>query len=517
MRYLPRLAMLVAIFTVSVARAAEFEVMRFDVEGENPLSQKHTDEVLAPFLGVHTDISRLEEARGALAGALQDKGFTFYRVYLPQQKLNDGTITFRVTPFQISTVVIEGNEFYSEENILYALPALEKGTAPNTKDVSRNLAVMNRNPGKRGQITFAAGDAEETLKARVTVRDQKPNRFFIWGNNTGTKETGDTRLGLGFQHANLFNRDHALTATYANSPEDIEKVAQYGLVYQLPSYRTSGIVNLLAARSDIDTGTVAGAFDVAGKGDVYAARYTQLFSKQGAYAQSVDVAIADKLFDNDVNQILGDIPIGVDVRSRPINLRYAGRIETEGREGGFFAGYGVNLGGGSFNNDLAYAATRLGASSDWDAIYGGADLNVQAKEWLLKFNLVAQHGGEPLIPGEQFGVGGVSSVRGFEEREVTGDNGYQFNFEAWAPFLRAKGVSLLAFFDYGHVTRENNLPGELKSESISSVGVGLRWSWRQKLSVLLDWGYVVQGRNENIPGATQDGDNKIHFNVAYQF
>jgi len=48
-------------------------------------------------------------------------------------------------------------------------------------------------------------------------------------------------------------------------------------------------------------------------------------------------------------------------------------------------------------------------------------------EWLISGVIDGQYSDEPLIIGEQFGLGGVTSVRGFEERAVTGDRGFRIN------------------------------------------------------------------------------------------
>ena len=39
------------------------------------------------------------------------------------------------------------------------------------------------------------------------MADQRPYRFSLSLDNTGTPQTGNNRVGVGFQYANLFNRD----------------------------------------------------------------------------------------------------------------------------------------------------------------------------------------------------------------------------------------------------------------------------------------------------------------------
>ena len=53
--------------------------------------------------------------------------------------------------------------------------------------------------------------------------------------------------------------------------------------------------------------------------------------------------------------------------------------------------------------------------------------------WTLSLRLDAQWASEPLISNEQFGAGGVNSVRGYHEGEVFGDNGWHTSAELKTP------------------------------------------------------------------------------------
>ena len=104
----------------------------------------------------------------------------------------------------------------------------------------------------------------------------------------------------------------------------------------------------------------------------------------------------------------------------------------------------------------------------------------------------AQYSPDLLISGEQFGLGGAYSLRGFEEREVTGDKGMQATVEVYAPPLKYK-VQLLGFVDGGVLNVGSGDKTGVRSESLASIGLGLRWSWGNNLGVSFDAAYVVEG------------------------
>ncbi len=98
-----------------------------------------------------------------------------------------------------------------------------------------------------------------------------------------------------------------------------------------------------------------------------------------------------------------------------------------------------------------------------------------------RVRFTAQYTSDMLLPGEQFGLGGMDSVRGFFEREFTGDKGFSGSVELYSPELVALDsgtasdvrVRLLAFYDYGRAWINNPQVLEQRVTGISSVGPGV--------------------------------------------
>ncbi len=55
--------------------------------------------------------------------------------------------------------------------------------------------------------------------------------------------------------------------------------------------------------------------------------------------------------------------------------------------------------------------------------------------WVMQVRAAGQWASEPLIGNEQFGIGGVNSVRGYHEGEAFGDTGWQMSLEQQTPEL----------------------------------------------------------------------------------
>ena len=109
-------------------------------------------------------------------------------------------------------------------------------------------------------------------------------------------------------------------------------------------------------------------------------------------------------------------------------------------------------------------------------------------------------------------------MRGFEERSVTGDSGYVLNLEVWFPPFSEYQLRFLVFADFAHT--EYNDGDDPANEGIdfdpSSAGLGMFWSWRENLSVSLNYGVINEGGGLD-DTINEDGDSKLHVSAVYRF
>ncbi len=498
--------------TQGLSERIEFDVERFTVSGENPLSEAATQAILAPYLGSNRGIDDIENAADALEQVLIEKGLSFYRVSFPPQELTDKVVDLLITRYKIGKINVKGNRYYSNKNIESSLPVLRQGSSPSTKGIARGIRIANQSGGKRVRVSLAPGDGDNEIDANVTVVDQRPMSISSWINNTGTDSSGDFRVGASVSHRNLFGLDHNASLTFITSPEGVDDLQQFAASYRVPLYSLGGSVNFVAVNSNVDSGVVADVFDVAGRGEVYGVGYSHVLSTIGSYNHGLSVQIQDKLFDNDVEfqgqQILED------VRSRPLSLSY--QASWNNWSGSVSAT--SNLSGGSFNDAQFYNLSRTGASDDWTKVDLGLGYQYKQKEWLYTAALSIAISSDRLITGEQFAVGGAGSVRGLDERELRGDEGYQLNLQAWAP-PTIYGIRPVAFIDLGYVSNNDPIESEFSSEEVVSIGLLLNWNPTGRISTSASYGFLIDGIDNADPTASapEDGDGKFHFNLTYRF
>ena len=492
-----------------------FAIRGFDISGDNPLPAGETSRVLAPFLRTDASIETLQNATAALEASLKERGYALHRVVLPPQEVGE-TVQLRIVKFTIGKVIVEGLQRYDEANVRASLPELKEGQAPNFKTLAIQTAIANESQGKQVQIALKEAQEADQIDARVVVTEAKPWNFAVNLANTGSRATGRDRLTFAGSHSNVLDFDHQFTGAYTTSIEKTSDVQQFGLNYRIPLYRLGGVVGASFTHSKV-VGDF-GAFRSTGAGQTMGINYSQYLPPDGGYRSYVTLGLDDKRFD--VSDISGTpIPGQLVRRSRPLSLGYTARVESDAAVWGYSTELAANTGGGSGNTLAAYRSEdpRI-STANFKLLRANANyLGGFAGGWLWGVRGQFQYSPDALISGEQFGLGGASSIRGTGERPISGDRGVSVTLEISTPDLHP-GLRLLGFVDTGWL-RNNTPNGTTKpsSDQLASVGLGLRYSIGS-IGMAAEWGRIVTGSvlaaNPAFPKA---GDNKFHVSLTARF
>lgn len=496
--------------------APRFEIQRFIVEGNTLLSQPAIDQAVTPFAGKDRDFGDIQRALEALQDAYLKGGYNAVRVLVPEQDIRAGTVRLQVVEGRVASVRVENNRFFDTANVRASLPALKEGTSPNTRAIGENAQLANDNPAKQVSVALQASEKPGQVDATVRVVDENPTRYSVFADNTGTSSTGYYRTGIGFQHANVFNSDQVLSAQAITSPDQPSDVLIAGLGYHIPVYGWQGTMDFVGGYSDVNAGTVQDLFTVTGSGTVFAARYTQYLPRIDTYDQKLALGWDWRAYKNNVGLVGLSGSLVPDITVKPLSLTYTGRLSQVGQDLSFYLTAVQNLPGGNDASQDAFTAQRAGASANYLIYRAGAVFTrVLPQDFRFRAAANGQYTNYLLVPGEQFGMGGQDSVRGYFERETANDVGNRFSLEGYTPDFGARLGSgwtarALAFTDMAH-GRDND-PARNPNNGLSSVGVGLRVNQGKSLALRLDWAYVT-----NAAGSRPEGSDRLHFAVAYSF
>ncbi|MCU7835007.1 MAG: hypothetical protein KZQ83_07085 [gamma proteobacterium symbiont of Taylorina sp.] len=500
-------------------------VESYEIIGESPLDKESTEVLLHPYTGDSVTLILIQEAVKTLQNKLREIGYGFYQVKLAPQTLDNPQIKISVIPLRMNEIAVDLDEeqggFFSKQNILNSVPELQTGYSPNLDRVAQQVELGNMNAAKEINVRFSVNDQSgDEINADIMVNASKPATWFGWLDNSGSDDTGDYRLGFGYKNLNLFDKDHELSLTYTTSPDHLSEVQQYGINYRIPLYRYQGVWQLYGYYSDVDSGTVAGGFDVSGKGTFLGTKYEWHLPRMAdakKYTHQLVFGLDDRLFDNNVFFVREDL--STEVRSTPLSIAYKGKWKDLSHSLEFYLQYEHNLEVGSNNNDLKYALSRYNATPDWDVIKLGFTHHWYKKGYRLSTQMDFQYADQELISGEQFGLGGMhDKLRGFDSREVSGDDGVKGSVELWSPALWNNQMNVLGFIDAGYASRVNPLPNELDSDTLASTGIGAVWRWKQTANLSVYLAHVLDGNDSKLTeNPTESGDNAIQFSLYMSY
>jgi hemolysin activation/secretion protein len=495
-----------------------FEIQRFEVSGNTLLPQAEVMAAVAPFTGTGKDFGDVQRALEALEKRYHAIGYKVVVVELPEQELDQGVVKLKVVEVKLGKVIVTNNTVYDEANIRRSLPSLQEGKTPNLFKVSPNLKNVNDNPSKKVKLKLQSGEADDEVNALIEVTDKRAWSASLNLDNTGGAATGKTNVSASLQHANLWNRDHVASIQYTTTAQEPDQVAVYGMGYHIPLYERGDSLDFFANYSNVDSGSItAGIFTLAvsGKGAVAGARYNQVLTKRGEMEHSLIYGIDHKAFKNSV--LLGGTDFGNDVTVHPLSINYVATKPVEMGEVSGSLTLIQNIGGGSRGGAADFTAVRLGSRPNYRLMrLSGSYVKLTEKGWQLRALANVQLTTDALIPGEQFGAGGASTVRGMDERALSADSGVSTNLEVYTPSLcKPEGkwqCRVLAFMDGAYGKRNKALPGEMTSTAISSVGLGLRLAYGESMNLQMDWGRVIhEGR------VATDGAHKLHVRVGFAY
>jgi hemolysin activation/secretion protein len=521
LRYLS-CVLLFGIVTASPVRAQEdaipapkFEIKSFEVTGDSLLGAELVQRLVSPFTGSNKDFGDVQRALEALEGEYRRRGFGVIQVALPEQDITRGVVRFNIVQPKVGRVTVEGNQHFSEANVRRALPSVKEGETPNSHDIARNLQITAEHPVKQTSVLLRSGANEGVVDVNVRVTDSRPWRLVATLDDSGTSDTGYTRLGLGFQHTNLFDRDHTLSLQYITSPSKLDQVSIYGFGYRIPYYRLNSSLDLFAGYSDVDSGTVGGLFNVSGSGTIFGGRWNYYLPKWDDIEQKVFLGLDYRAYKNNVT--LGGVGFVPDITVHPISLGYSGVKRMTASEWAFNAAVSANIPGGNDGGAADFRRTRINANDNYTILRAGTSfVHAFRNEWQSSVALNMQYTEDALIPGEQFGIGGVGTVRGYLPREASNDRGYSAQFELYTPnFADKVGLDdkwrtrLVGFYDFGSVSRNKVLPGEQAGKFLASAGIGLRLSFGKSVSLRVDLAQILKAH-----GTRQTDDQRLNASLA---
>ncbi len=470
-------------------------------------------------LGQKVTINDLIMSANDITDYYQSKGYISTIAYLPPQKVQNGAIEIKVLEGKYGNVAINPgrwerasylNKKYLQDN------NIEPGKILNVKDVRTALQEMSTEEYMKGAVSFADNEeSEEYSDVTLDVKDRFPINFDLRYDNQGREAIGTQRGVLYAGLHDVTGHGDTLMGTVAMSSRSIGA----GGIYSLPIAKNDTRLNLGYSYSHVKLGRMLREYDISGDShDVFVGVSRRL-------AQGPDYRLyGDITLDFRNTDLSSGIPAVnsslVDYRTRVIRGSltdvkddYYGRWLFNGSVAG-----GIPIDASDSNK------ARNMSSNNFVKVNAGA-----ARLQLLPFGHMAilqvngQYANRHLWASESMQVGGIASVRGYEEGFRIGDYGVTASFEYRMPIPGLKAIlperykfigdsiQLAGFYDFGWFG-DRFISGS--SDYLMSAGPGIVVKLTKYISANLYWGFPIGKTQMDYANRPYTDDCRFHFTVT---
>jgi hemolysin activation/secretion protein len=458
--------------------------------------------------------ARLADIRKAVVARYREAGLPLVDVYVPEQDVTNGVVRIAVASYKLGRVSARGNRYFSDKVLTGEMP-LTPGGAIREADVASGIAMLNANPYRAVDVIYAPGEAENTTDVILQTEDRFPMRVSAGYDNSGVRQLGRDRFFAGIDYGNLFGLDQQIAYQVTASNDaltgnpDIEgrpnrpRFIAHALSYSAP-LPWQDRIELFGVYAQ-STPRLPDSYGQTGISAQMSFRYDWRLPVVSGWQQQAQFGYDFKRSNNDLE--FGGFQV-FNSNTHVHQFVFAYDINRNDGAGQTRANATLVLSPGHFdadNEDDAFESARHGAKPRYAYLQlsGQRDLALGGG-FTAWGRAMLQWTPDTLLPSEELGLGGDSSVRGYEPYIVQGDRGWNIQTElrtpAWNIGTSSVAVQPFLFVDAGHVWNKIDQPTEPNNGSLIGVGAGFRFQVSRFVSVRGTYGYPLRA---GTPGASK--------------
>jgi hemolysin activation/secretion protein len=491
--------------------------------------------VLQPYLGKPLNEETMQQLQRDIVLYCRSNDRPLVDVLYREQDVSNGVLQVIFLEAKLGSIKIQdkaGNEFtngWTKASYLQAAMRTQVGDPIGERQVVSDLEWLSRrNPYRKVDLLYQSAGKFGESDLVLRIDERRPFSVFAGYEDTGSEVTDDNRILAGFSWANTFGlHDHLLNYQFTANPT-FDQLRAHSASYSIPlPWRHS--IRLLGSYVEV-IGDVGRGITL--EGDSYEAsfRYDIPLPMINRYQHELSLGVDFKSSENalEFNQLQF---LNTPTEIFQLMLGYNGAVSdrlgqtTIGIQGFYSPGDVTDK-----NTDEYFGGngqTTVGAHQFAKAEYKYARASLDRTtrlpydfSWL--FRAAGQISDGNLLTSEQLGLGGYATVRGYEEREANGDQGWLISNELRTPsFTPTKLVSengygdnlqFLGFWDYGVTQNKLLMAREDPHEILSSIGLGVRYTIRENFSFRFDYGWQL-----NDTGLNDDHNGRAHLGAILRF
>ena len=474
-------------------------------------------------IGQDVTINDLIMSANDITDYYQAKGYVSTIAYLPPQKVQNGRVEIKILEGKYGNVEINPghwerssylNKKYLKDN------NIAPGKVLNVKDVRNALTDMNTEEYMQGKVSFADNEeSEEYSDVTLDVKDRFPLNLDLRYDNQGRDAIGTQRGVLYAGLHDVTGHGDTLMGTLAVSKHSLGA----GGMYSLPIAENDTRLNLGYSYSHVSLKNALREYGI--KGD----------------SHDIFVGVSRRLARGEDYRLYGDITFDWrDTTTKSSVFDYKSKYRSRVLRGTLTDVKDDQYGRWLFTGSAAtgipidasdYRMNKSKMSNNFIKLNAGAArLQVLPANQLAILQVNGQYANRHMFASEALQVGGITSVRGYDEGYYIGDYGVTASFEYRTPIPGLKAllpekygfisdsIQIAGFYDFGWVG--NRYQGTdafrdgTRTDYLMSAGPGIVVKLTKYISANMYWGFPIGPATKNYAGQRDTTNCRFHFVVT---
>jgi len=479
-------------------------VKAIDVKGATLIPQRVVDNIIKNYEGKELSLRDMQKVCDLITDEYRKRGRVTSRAYMPPQTISaqEAILVIIVIEGKVGTIDVKGNKYFSSQLIKRRLE-VKPGEYFDYAALQRALVEINDHTDRFVKVGLVPGKEPGTTDLIVEVQDRIPLHVGLENDNFGSKYMHYLRNTFTAQDNNLTGLDDKLFFQYQRS------LGQY---YSSPyvSY-TAPINNRFDAGaywlwSDTKLGKEYKSLDIKGKTSIGG----PFFNYEAINADAVNLKLTGGF---DYKRVTNYENGEVISRDEDRVLKGGINLDTTDKFGRtvFTLEEDVGMtGGGLYDKDPL--ATEPGAGAKFQKLSGYLyRLQPMPFSSDILWKNAFQYTNYNLLSVEQMQLGGISNVRGYDPASYAGDSGVTSSLD-WSfplyclpkdtivPHSKSTfydATRLVIFYDVGHASLHSPTGDGKPSETLQSLGYGIRFNLLENFSARVEVAYPLNPEGES--------------------
>ncbi|MCC5661119.1 BamA/TamA family outer membrane protein [Nostoc sp. XA010] len=488
-------------------------VRKFEFDGNTAFSDEKLTKITDQFTKRSLTFVELLEVEATVTKLYTDAGYINCGAVIPagQTLSQQGSVVkIQIIEGGLEEIAVTGTRRLNSNYIRSRL-AIATAKPLNQKRLLSALQLLQLDPLIQNiSAELSAGSRPELslLTVKVVEADSFNTEFFI--DNGRAPSVGSLRRGVRINEGNLFGFGDGLNLEYINT----DGSNAFDLRYNIPVNPRNGTITLRGGLTS--TEIVEPPFDrldIIGNSNYFELGFRQplILSPNREFAVGLSA-----LRQESKSELLGmRVPLSAGANeqgeTRIFALQFFQEYQQRNSQQALALRSQFNLGLDIFNATV----NNDPPDSRFFSWRGqGQYVRLLAPQTLLVIRSDLQVTTRALVPLEQYGLGGLRSVRGYRQDILLTDNGFLASAEVQLPVLRVENVGgvlqVVPFIDFG-VGWNSSGNADPNPNTLLGLGLGLQWQMGDRLNARLDYGIPLTDIQDRGRTLQEDG---IYFSIV---